>query len=108
MKIRRVSLPPLYIGCCWSELGTATQRICYRSGAQSGSWHRYSGWHRYSRVRANVLDARRVSPARGCWGLSDFTDAAALGVSTAGVPLDHRLYHFRLASLYRPPSRRER
>jgi hypothetical protein len=29
--------------------------------------------------------------------LSDFTDASALGVSIAGVPLEHRLYHFRLA-----------
>jgi hypothetical protein len=33
----------------------------------------------------------------GQQGLSDFTDAAELGVSVAGVPLDHRLYHFRLA-----------
>jgi hypothetical protein len=30
-------------------------------------------------------------------GLSDFTDASALGVTIAGVALDHRLYHFRLA-----------
>jgi hypothetical protein len=30
-------------------------------------------------------------------GLSDFTHGSALGVSIAGVPLDHRLYHFRLA-----------
>lgn len=30
-------------------------------------------------------------------GLSDFTDMADLAVSIAGVPLDHRLYHFRLA-----------
>jgi hypothetical protein len=33
----------------------------------------------------------------GQQGLSDFTDAAALCVSVAGAPLDHRLYHFRLA-----------
>ena len=33
----------------------------------------------------------------GHQGLSDFTDAAELGVTIAGVPLDHRLYHFRLA-----------
>jgi hypothetical protein len=30
-------------------------------------------------------------------GLSDFTDMGELGVNIAGVPLDHRLYHFRLA-----------
>jgi len=33
----------------------------------------------------------------GQQALSDFTDAAELGVSIAGVPLDHRLYHFCLA-----------
>src|SRR5699024_5725303 len=33
----------------------------------------------------------------GHLGLSDFTDMAALGVIVAGQPLDHRLYHFRLA-----------
>ena len=33
----------------------------------------------------------------GQQALSDFTDAMELGVSIAGVPLDHRLYHFRLA-----------
>ena len=33
----------------------------------------------------------------GQQALSDFTDAMELGVTIAGVPLDHRLYHFRLA-----------
>ena len=33
----------------------------------------------------------------GARGLSDFTDAGELGVSIAGQPLAHRLYHFRLA-----------
>jgi transposase InsO family protein len=33
----------------------------------------------------------------GLMGLSDFTDTAELGVTVAGVVLDHRLYHFRLA-----------
>ncbi len=33
----------------------------------------------------------------GQQALSDFTDAADLGVTIVGVPLDHRLYHFRLA-----------
>src|SRR4051812_7950869 len=33
----------------------------------------------------------------GRLGLSDFTDLSDAGVSIAGVPLDHRLYHFRLA-----------
>ena len=33
----------------------------------------------------------------GRMGLSDFTDANALGVIVGGQPLDHRLYHFALA-----------
>jgi hypothetical protein len=33
----------------------------------------------------------------GHFGLSDFTDTSALGVTVAGVVLGHRLYHFRLA-----------
>jgi hypothetical protein len=33
----------------------------------------------------------------GRQGLSDFTDGNPLGVTIAGVPLVHRLYHFRLA-----------
>jgi plasmid stability protein len=33
----------------------------------------------------------------GRMALSDFTDMADLGVTVAGVALDHRLYHFRLA-----------
>ena len=33
----------------------------------------------------------------GQLGLSDFTDAGGLGVVVASEPLDHRLYHFRLA-----------
>ena len=33
----------------------------------------------------------------GQQALSDFTDATELGVNIAGAPLEHRLYHFRLA-----------
>ncbi len=39
----------------------------------------------------------RQSHVPGRLGLSDFTDMGELGVSIAGEPLDHRLYHFRLA-----------
>lgn len=39
---------------------------------------------------------RQVHPP-GRLGLSDFTDMAKFGVTVAGVPLSHRLYHFRLA-----------
>src|SRR6056297_2233914 len=39
----------------------------------------------------------RQSHEPGRMGLSDFTDMGKLGVTIAGEPLDHRLYHFRLA-----------
>ncbi len=37
------------------------------------------------------------SQAPGRLGLSDFTSMGELGIAIAGQPLDHRLYHFRLA-----------
>ena len=39
----------------------------------------------------------RQSHEPGRVGLSDFTDMGKAGVTIAGQPLDHRLYHFRLA-----------
>ncbi len=42
-----------------------------------------------------VAAAQEHAPGR--LGLSDFTDASALGITIAGVALAHRLYHFRLA-----------
>lgn len=38
----------------------------------------------------------RQTHTPGRIGLSDFTSMNALGVTVAGQPLDHRLYHFRL------------
>jgi hypothetical protein len=39
----------------------------------------------------------RQTPEPGRMALSDFTDAAELGVTIASAPLPHRLYHFVLA-----------
>ena len=39
----------------------------------------------------------RQSPEPGRMALSDFTDAGVLGVTIAGEPFAHRLYHFALA-----------
>lgn len=39
----------------------------------------------------------RQTHVPGKMGLSDFTDMNKHGVSVAGLPLEHRLYHFRLA-----------
>ena len=43
----------------------------------------------------DVIFRQEHEPGR--LGLSDFTEAGGLGVMIAGEPLDHRLYHFRLA-----------
>jgi hypothetical protein len=52
-------------------------------------------WQAHHGPEREVIFRQEHPP--GQQALSDFTDAAELGVSTAGVPLDHRLYHFRLA-----------
>lgn len=39
----------------------------------------------------------RQVPEPGRQALSDFTDASSLGITIAGTPLPHRLYHFVLA-----------
>mgnify|MGYP000291804718 FL=1 len=39
----------------------------------------------------------RQAPEPGRMALSDFTDVGRLGVTIAGVPLEHRLFHFVLA-----------
>ncbi len=41
-----------------------------------------------------IIFRQKHEPGRG--GLSDFTDATRLGVTVAGKPLAHKLYHFRL------------
>jgi len=43
----------------------------------------------------DVIFRQEHSPGR--LGLSDFTDMGDHGISIAGVPINHRLYHFRLA-----------
>ena len=68
------------------ELGHGVRRTLER---------RVREWRaRYGPERELVF--RQTHPP-GQLGLSDFTDASGLGVRVAGEPLDHRLYHFRLA-----------
>jgi hypothetical protein len=52
-------------------------------------------WRALNGPEQDVMFSQAHPPGR--MGLSDFTDMAALGVTIAGAPLDHRLYHFRLA-----------
>jgi transposase InsO family protein len=52
-------------------------------------------WRALHGPEQDVMFSQEHPPGR--MGLSDFTDVAELGITIAGVALDHRLYHFRLA-----------
>jgi hypothetical protein len=56
---------------------------------------RIQAWRAIHGPEQDVIFRQEHEPGR--LGLSDFTDAGGLGVMIAGEPLDHRLYHFRLA-----------
>ena len=52
-------------------------------------------WRALAGPEQDVMFRQEHPPGR--LGLSDFTDTSELGIKVAGVALDHRLYHFRLA-----------
>jgi transposase InsO family protein len=52
-------------------------------------------WRALHGPEREVIFRQTHEPGR--MGLSDFTDMAGSGVTVAGAPLPHRLYHFRLA-----------
>jgi hypothetical protein len=56
---------------------------------------RIANWRALNGPSRDVIFRQEHPPGR--MGLSDFTDMNGLGVTIAGVPLLHRLYHFRLA-----------
>jgi hypothetical protein len=68
------------------EIGVGVRRTLER---RIGAWRALSG------AEQDVIFRQEHPPGR--LGLSDFTDMGEHGVNIAGVPLDHRLYHFRLA-----------
>jgi transposase InsO family protein len=55
---------------------------------------RIRAWRAAHGPEQEVIFRQEHPPGR--MGLSDFTDMGDLGVTVAGAPLDHRLYHFRL------------
>ena len=57
---------------------------------------RIRDWRALHGEQRDVMFRQVHEPGR--LGLSDFTEMDSLGVTVAGVELDHRLYHFRLAS----------
>lgn len=68
------------------ELGEGIRRTLER---------RIRSWRAIHGEEQEVIFRQTHEPGR--LGLSDFTDMGALGILVAGTPLDHRLYHFRLA-----------
>ncbi|WP_306770250.1 IS21 family transposase [Mycobacterium sp. KBS0706] len=68
------------------ELGLGIRRTLER---------RIRAWQALHGAEQEVIFRQIHEPGR--LGLSDFTDMADLGITIAGVVLDHRLYHFRLA-----------
>jgi hypothetical protein len=68
------------------EIGAGTRRTLER---------RIRTWRALNGAEREVIFRQEHPP--GQLGLSDFTDTGNLGVRIAGVPLDHRLYHFHLA-----------
>ena len=67
------------------ELGAGVRRTLER---------RIRNWRAIHGPEQEVIFRQEHPPGR--MGLSDFCDMRNLNVSVAGVPLDHRLYHFRL------------
>ena len=68
------------------EIGAGIRRTLER---------RIRTWRALNGAEQDVIFRQEHPPGRV--GLSDFTDMGDRGVSIAGAPLDHRLYHFRLA-----------
>ena len=68
------------------EIGAGIRRTLER---------RIRAWRALNGAEQDVIFRQEHPPGR--LGLSDFTDMGGRGVSIAGAPLDHRLYHFRLA-----------
>ena len=68
------------------ELGDGIRRILER---------RIRAWRAVHGPEQDVIFRQTSEPGRS--GLSDFTDMADLGVTVAGIALEHRLYHFQLA-----------
>ena len=67
------------------ELGEGVRRTLER---------RIRAWRALHGEEQEVIFRQTHVPGR--LGLSDFTDMASFGITIAGQPLDHRLYHFRL------------
>jgi len=68
------------------EIGAGIRRTLER---------RIRTWRALNGAEQDVIFRQEHPPGR--LGLSDFTSMGDRGITIAGMPLDHRLYHFRLA-----------
>src|SRR5712692_11462002 len=68
------------------EIGAGIRRTLER---------RIRTWQALNGADQDIIFRQEHPPGR--LGLSDFTDMGNRGINIAGAPLDHRLYHFRLA-----------
>ena len=68
------------------EIGPGVRRTLER---------RIRTWRALAGPEQDVMFRQEHPPGR--LGLSDFTDTSELGITVAGLVLEHRLYHFRLA-----------
>ena len=76
------------------------EEICRRhpemvTGVRRTLERRIAQWRALYGPNRDVIFRQEHPPGR--MGLSDFTAMGALGITIAGEPFDHRLYHFRLA-----------
>ena len=71
---------------CHPEIAAGIRRTLER---------RIRNWRALNGAERDVIFRQEPSPGR--LGLSDFTEMGDHRITIAGVPLDHRLYHFRLA-----------
>lgn len=66
-----------------------------RAGIRRTLERRIRAWRAIHGEEQEVIFRQVHEPGRT--GLSDFTDMGDVGITVARAPLDHRLYHFRLA-----------
>ncbi len=88
---------PMPYRCCRPHRACVMQRRHpnLSAGARRTLERRIRSWRALHGADQDVIFRQLHEPGR--MGLSDFSDMADLGVTIAGVRLDHRLYHFRLA-----------
>lgn len=76
------------------------EELCARhpdlpTGVRRTLERRVASWRALNGPNVDVIFRQEHPPGR--MALSDFTDMSELDVTIAGVPLPHRIYHFRLA-----------